>query len=233
MNHLIIIFLAVFVVQGCNRTSSSGELFETDFRKLDSADWVIESETEISWDQLQGDGFMDIDVPGGITIWYNEKLKRDVIVEFEVTVVDEGGQNDRVSDLNCFWMASDPENPNAFFERGDWRNGVFWRYYSLELYYVGLGGHDNTKTRFRKYHGSADPVPEVIDEYTDSENLITPNQRSKVRIECIDGITRYFYNNRKLFELKEESPLKEEGYFGFRTVNNHMKVHSFSVYKPE
>ena len=231
LNYFIILSL---ILAGCRQGGAleNGEvIFKTDFKSIDSANWKVESEIPVLWNQLQGEGFMEIDVPKGITVWFNRKLERDVIIEFEATVVDEGGPNDRASDLNCFWMASDPDHPADFFQRGEWRKGVFWHYYSLQLYYVGLGGHNNTKTRFRKYHGLADPLPEVIREYTSPDELISPNQRVRIRITCIDGTTQYFYNDKRLFELNEDEPLKE-GYFGFRTVNNHMKIHSFTVYKP-
>ncbi len=231
MHCLLFCSFCLFLLQNCYQPSTGDVVFETDFQNLDSTQWIVESETEIKWSDLQGENCMDIDVQKGITIWFNQKLKRDVVIEFAVTVVDEGSPNDRVSDLNCFWMASDPENPDNFFERKDWRNGVFWHYYSLNLYYVGLGGHDNSKTRFRKYHGKADPIPEVIREYTGSKNLITPNKRCTVKIVCKGNLTQYFYNGQKLFELDEENTY-DSGYFGFRTVNNHMKIHSFKVFKP-
>lgn len=220
----------VIQLLGCTPRSAPVEIrsFHTDFQTIDTTNWIVESETEVSWKDLHGDGFIDIDVPKGITIWFNRKLKREVILEFEVTVVKQDGPNDRVSDLNCFWMATDPKYPEHFFERSAWRRGIFWHYYSLNLYYVGLGGHDNTKTRFRKYGGSVDPLPSVLKEYTNPGNLIVANQRSHIRIVCGSQKTQYWYNGRKLFENAENEPYSE-GYFGFRTVNNHMRIHSFAV----
>ena len=39
----------------------------------------------------------------GCTIWLREKLRAPILIEYEATVASSG----RVSDLNCFWMASD------------------------------------------------------------------------------------------------------------------------------
>lgn len=64
-----------------------------------------------------------------------------------------GGKNDRISDLNQFWMANDPNNYNLFT-----RNGVFEAYDSLQLYYVGMGGNSNTTTQLRKYRGNGQRV---------------------------------------------------------------------------
>lgn len=202
------------------------------FDSAEDTNWVVESEEPLELKKMLAEGDLDIDVSKGITIWYSQKLKGNILIEFEATVVDTGGPNDRVSDFNCFWMASDPAHPDNFFARTAWRGGTFWNYYSLHLYYVGLGGHDNTKTRFRKYDGQANPQPRVIGEYTDAQNLIVANQKSRVSIACYNGLVHYFYNGRKLFELREEHPLTE-GYFGFRTVNNHMKIHDFKVYRLE
>lgn len=231
MKNIFLLLLGWLALAACSqRGAGSGEvIFETDFQQMDSSNWVIESETGTSWNELVGDGYMDINAAKGITVWFDEKLERDVAIEFEVTVVDKGGPNDRVSDLNVFWMASDPENPDEFFARSEWREGIFWRYYTLNQYYVGLGGHDNTKTRFRKYHGSADPMPEVIKEYTQPEYLITPNKKSTIKIVCLEDKTQYFYNGQMLYELEESNPY-DNGYFGFRTVNSHMQIHSFKVY---
>ncbi len=37
------------------------------------------------------------------------KSSRPVEITYEVTAVSRGGPHDRVSDVNCFWMATDPK----------------------------------------------------------------------------------------------------------------------------
>lgn len=240
---LFIAFLLVLFIAACSlekrkeATSFSEEpykkgnlLVHDSFDNTANLDWVVEAEEPVELKSLLKKGNLEIDVSKGITVWYAQKLSGNILIEFEATVVDKGGPNDRVSDFNCFWMATDPEHPDDFFARRSWRGGAFWNYYSLHLYYVGLGGHDNTKTRFRKYHGQADPQPEVIREYTRPPFLIEANKKCRVSIACFKGLVQYFYNGEKLFELLDDQSLSE-GYFGFRTVNNHMKIHDFKVYQ--
>ena len=73
------------------------------------------------------------------------------MIQYEATVVSAGGPNDRVSDLNSFWMATDPRTPEDLFAHD--RSGKFAEYNLLDMYYVGLGGNGNTTTRFRRYIG--------------------------------------------------------------------------------
>jgi len=54
------------------------------------------------------DGALVIDDANGCTVWLLEKLTAPVEISCDVTVVAKGGANDRVSDVNCFWMASEP-----------------------------------------------------------------------------------------------------------------------------
>jgi len=209
--------------------AKNNQLIQDDFGPQSRHNWLVEAEEQLNLQDMLVDGNMEIDVSKGATVWHKNKLGGNVLIEYEATVVDEGGENDRSSDFNCFWMASDPNNPEDFFANSDWRGGIFWNYYILNLYYVGLGGHDNTKTRFRKYNGSADPQPKVIREYSQTPYLIEANKKNKVQIIHFDGLIQYFFNGIKLFELEEEKPYSE-GYFGFRTVNNHMRIHSFKVF---
>lgn len=235
-----VLFCLILLIFGCGNERKLGEteykirdtLFLETFDQVDTTSWIVESEEEFDLPSRVSDSALDIYAAKGITIWNTNRFSGNLMFEFEVTVVKEGGKNDRVSDLNCFWMAKDPAFPDNFFVRSLWRNGIFQNYYSLDLYYVGYGGHDNTKTRFRKYNGVADPVPPVLQEYSDPVHLIVANREYVIKIICYDSLIQYHVNGEKLFELKDDQPYRE-GYFGFRTTNNHMKVDSFKVYSLE
>ena len=54
---------------------------------------------------------LEIDVPKGATVWFKPVLEGPVLIEYQATVISAGGKNDRVSDLNCFWMAQDARSP--------------------------------------------------------------------------------------------------------------------------
>ena len=83
---------------------------------------------------------LEITAPDGLTLWYNQRLTGDYEIGYRVKMLMQGGKYDRLSDLNCFWGANDPEYPDNLFARSEWRNGIFQRYKTLSLFYVGYGG---------------------------------------------------------------------------------------------
>ena len=50
-------------------------------------------------------------------------MSGNVTIEYDACVAVEGKPGDRLSDLNCFWMASDPK-ASDIWKRMNWRNGV-------------------------------------------------------------------------------------------------------------
>src|SRR5271170_3630947 len=81
-----------------------GELIQSDdFHDLHQ--WS--SELEKGGKVVAEDGRLEIDVPAGATVWFKPRLTGPVFIQYDATVVSKGGVNDRVSDLNCFWMATD------------------------------------------------------------------------------------------------------------------------------
>ena len=89
---------------------------------------------------------LEITAPDGLTLWYNQRLTGDYEIGYRVKMLMQGGKYDRLSDLNCFWGANDPEYPDNLFARSEWRNGIFQRYKTLSLFYVGYGGNHNATT---------------------------------------------------------------------------------------
>src|SRR4051812_47696447 len=77
-------------------------LFQDDFRQ-GLAQWQVE--TERPGKVVASLGAMNIDVPAGATVWFKQEIIGPVAIVFDATVISANGVNDRVSDLNCFWMA--------------------------------------------------------------------------------------------------------------------------------
>src|SRR4030095_7659965 len=96
------------------------------------------------------DGALETDEPGGCTLWFRQKIEGRVLIEYEAAVIQKGAANDRVSDLNCFWMARDARSPDDIFATK--RGGRFEEYNQLTGYYVRLGGHGKPTNRFRRRH---------------------------------------------------------------------------------
>jgi hypothetical protein len=175
------------------------------------------------------DGILDIDVPAGATLWFRPKLKGPVLIEYEAKAVARGGENDRVSDLNCFWMATDPQHPDDIFAVQ--RHGAFAEYNSLLTYYVGLGGNGNTTTRFRRYIGSPTERPLLPqNDLSDRKFLLQQNKKQKIRL-LADGDSIAFYRDaERIFSYTDTHPFTQ-GWFALRTTKSHIEVSHLRIYQ--
>ncbi len=196
--------------------------------------WTIEAENDSFRQHFKGDT-LELIAPKGLTLWRNEKLQGDITISFHARIMDEGRAEDRLSDLNCFWMARDPKAPDIF-KRMNERNGKFTNYYGLELYYMGYGGNYNTTTRFRRYEGKEESIsqpqfrPAVIQEYTDSIHLLQANRWYHIELKCKGNHMRYFINGICLVDYTDPNPLRE-GWFGFRTTWSRSQITGFRYAK--
>lgn len=201
----------------CSCSQWSDGLNEKEF----SSRWTVESESP-DYSVSFVDGACEIVSPKGLTLWYNDMLSGDVTIEYDAIVYD-AKEGDRLSDLNCFWMATDPE-ADSVFERLNQRNGVFKNQAQLALYYVGYGGNHNSTTRFRRYDGN--PGPAILGEYTDAAHLLTPNKWYHIKLVSDGNIVQYWIDGQKLFELDDPQPYKK-GWFGFRTTLSRTAIKNF------
>ena len=200
-----------------------------------SATWIAEDETGGATLAERGDT-LEITAPAGLTLWYATPLRGSYRIIYEATVLVEGGPHDRLADLNCFWAASDPEHAEDFFARSEWRGGIFARYNSLDLLYVGYGGNENSTTRFRRYYGQrfgapADEVKPLIGEYTDAGHLLVANRPLRIEIAVTGDRTSYSVNGEELFSRKL-APGEGDGYFGLRLLSNRIRIVGFRIERP-
>ena len=212
-------------------------IFHLSFFTPSSAQWRIETESEATRVLLRGDT-LDITSPKGLSLWWEEPLTAPCTIEYRACVVVEGGRCDRLSDLNCFWMASVPsaqETASSPLRTISQRSGRFVESYRLQCYYLGFGGNSNTTTRFRRYDGDSLAVsdesrrPEIIKEYTDEAHLLRPNHWYSVRIEVgADGRTRYLIDGELLVDYRDPTPLLH-GWFAFRTTWSHTRLTAFRI----
>ena len=188
---------------------------------LTPADWIAEFENPAGSHLQVKNDMIEVDASAGATVWYKKKLSGNLTITYDIAIVDSGGRNDRVSDLNAFWMASDPVRDTPFK-----RNGKFSSYDDLDLYYAGVGGHDNTTTRFRRYRHGTDKS--VVTEYTDKEHLLEGNKMYSVKLMVRDGRTSFFINGVQYFDYVDQKPLTE-GYFAFRTTKSRQRISNFAI----
>lgn len=192
----------------------------------DPEQWIIEQQP--GGEVTIANDVMEITDAEGCTVWFKHKLEGNIKIQYDITIIDKGGPHDRVSDMNCFWMATDPDHPNDFFKESKQRAGHFPNYHHLKLYYVGYGGHHNTKTRFRRYDGDIDRPLLPEHDLSDKKFMITANQKMHIEISVEDNATTYRRDGEIIYHIVDPEPYRT-GYFGFRTVNNHLKIENFLV----
>lgn len=201
-------------------------LYSDDFTAAyDTTKWFAELGTNHNSTVSVKNGAMEIDVDYGATVWFKNELKDAWMVEFDRTVPMKGGKNDRLSDFNVFWQATDPHTGKLLGRDPDFKN-----YDTLSLYYVGMGGNRNTTTRFRKYMGTSSK--DVIQEYTDAEHLIEADKIYHCRIVFKKDTTSFYINDALFFTYKDAQPLTH-GYFGFRTLRSRQVIDNFKVFEIE
>lgn len=225
MKNIWIFFLLLVVSLDMKAQSVSG-LNKKEFSKY----WKVESEAPDYKVTFRGDT-AEIVAPKGLTLWRKEKMAGKVTIEYDACVVVEN-EGDRLSDLNCFWMASDPKYPNDLWKRAKWRNGIFLNCYSLQLYYLGYGGNYNSTTRFRRYDGNEAGVtdakarPSILKEYKDKNHLLEANRWYHIKITNENNRVSYYIDGKRLVDFRDANPLTE-GWFGFRTTLSRTRITNF------
>jgi hypothetical protein len=199
-------------------------LHADDFRRgLDQ--WAIETEKPARADAR--DGLLDIDAPAGLTLWFRPELTGPVMIEYQAQAVSAGGPNDRVSDLNAFWMAREVSGESPLARP---RSGAFADYDTLRTYYVGQGGNGNTTTRFRRYIGRPGERPLLPQhDHAAADEMLVPNRWTTVRLVADGDLIQYWSDGRKLFELNDPEPYTR-GWFGLRTTQSHLRIRRFGVF---
>jgi hypothetical protein len=191
----------------------------------EASGWVVEQQP--GGTVTFGDGTLAIDDAGGCTVWLKERLQTPVTIRYEARVLSSG----RVSDLNCFWMASDPHQADLLAP-GHRRDGKFATYDSLLTYYVGYGGNENTTTRFRRYDGTgARPLLPEHDKLAPAF-LLQADHWYQIELRATaDGHAQFWRDGELVFDFADPAPLKT-GWFGFRTVHSKIEVRNFRVSSP-
>lgn len=193
------------------------------FADLDG--WVVEQQPGGA--VKAENGVLVIDDAAGCTVWRREPLRAPVRIRYAATVT--GGEGRRVSDLNCFWMASDPRAPEDFFSAKTGRDGLFASYDGLKTYYVGCGGNGNSTTRFRRYDGQGARPLRAEHDRGEAAALLEGGRSYRIEITVdAEGRTTWARDGVVWFDFKDPEPLRE-GWFGFRTVWSRIEIRDFVV----
>ena len=213
--------LAVLLAPFFTYCSSSPFLDHDNFTS-DLSTWVVEQ-------QPGGtvgieDGKLVIADEGGCTVWFKERLEAPIVITYTAVVSSKA----RVSDLNCFWMATDPSRPGDLLAPGHSRTGAFGTYDTLRTYYAGYGGNTNTSTRFRRYPG--DGTRPMLPEHDlgAAEFLLKPDHAYRIALVVVGNRVQYQRDGELIFDFTDPEPLTS-GWFGFRTVKSRIEIRGFAV----
>lgn len=212
------------MVGGCRTFAPPSILYREPL--IDLNRWLIEAEQPGRI--TASAGVLDIDVPAGVTLWFRPLLQAPVEISYEVTAVSEGGPNDTVSDVNAFWMATDPRAPSGNVL--DYlRSGAFADYDELRTYYAGIGGNRNSTSRFRRYIGRKDDRPLLPQhDLRDRRSLLEPNRPYRIQLIADGRRIELRRDGEPMFRLDDPDPYTR-GHFGLRTTKSHIRVRDLSV----
>lgn len=221
----IFILSLLLSCSGKKNTSEEWKLvYESNFSKpLDPDIWKVEMDPQPNSSVQASNGKLLLDTKGGVTVWLNKILKGDIEITYRRKVLVDGAKNDRLSDLNQFWMATDPHHKNFFT-----RSGKFPEYDSLSMYYVGFGGNYNSTTRFRKYQGNGERT--LLVELNGQNHLLKPNHEYQIKIRVQNGEVSFWVDGKRYFHYKDENPL-QHGYFGFRSTWSRQEIDDLKIYQ--
>lgn len=205
--------------QQCTAWGKRGELLHRDGFG-DMAQWLAEYRPAPTAHVAAQGGRLVMDMPGDATIWFRPALEGNVSIVYRRKVIMAGGANDRLSDMNQFWMATDPHNADLFT-----RDGTFASYDGLHLYYAGIGGNTNTTTRLRKYAGGERTLLADLD-----RPLLEANREYAIGIDVFNRCTRLTIDGREVFQYRDPAPLRR-GWFGLRSTHSRQEVAGFAVYR--
>jgi hypothetical protein len=188
--------------------------------------WRIEAEAPATV-SAKG-GVLDIDSPKGITLWYRPALTGPVTIDYDVMAVGGDGPNDKVSDVNAFWMARDADaaDPLALPRA---RNGAFAAYDDLQTYYVGIGGNRNSTTRLRRYVGRPGDRPLLTgNDRSDKAAMLRANRWTHIRLIAHGRHIAVERDGARLFALDDAAPYTS-GHFALRTTYSHLRVRNLRI----
>lgn len=200
-------------------------IFEDSFSEAAlSSNWLIEKNNKEDNVCSIVNGQLQLNSEGGVTVWYKNELKRNIMIEYDRTIIMDGGKYDRLSDLNQFWMATDPQ------QKMFTRQGGFREYDTLQMYYVGMGGNYNTTTRMRRYDGKG--FLQIVGEYTDSAHLLKPNKKYHIKIKVENGVSSFSVDDKEYFSFKDDKPLTN-GWFAIRSTKSRQLIDNVRIWQLE
>ncbi len=200
---------------GVGRFKVGRLLARDDFENLEN--WVVQIQDRSGFappNVEARDHSLDCLLPGrGCTVWFKKKLKTRVTITYEVlcptpTPAIKGVQP---RDINNFWMATDPVDPDQGLFDSARYTGAFGSYDKMRGYYASTGGGGagkaNLTTRMRRYPREVNGKPAahlaLNDKDGKREYLITAGKVMSVQLVAYDDVIQYIVNGRLNYDMAQ------------------------------
>ncbi|HUG12135.1 MAG TPA: DUF6250 domain-containing protein [Opitutaceae bacterium] len=213
---------ATFLLAPFFASCTSPRVLHADDFITDLSNWIVEQQP--GGTVTIENGALVIADEGGCTVWFKQRLEAPVVISYTATV----SSNARVSDLNCFWMATDPARPGELLAPGHARTGAFATYDNLRTYYAGYGGNANTTTRFRRYEGDGSKPLLPEHDLSAPEFMLKADHPYRIKLVVTGSRVQYQRDGELVFDFTDADALTS-GWFGFRTVQSRIEVRDFQV----
>lgn len=198
------------------------EIFHDDFTNLDN--WVVQIQAKEGFPEprvVSQSNSLDCLLPGrGCTVWLKRKLQSRVMITYDVfcPTPNPPMQGVHPRDINNFWMASDPNDPDAGLFDSNRYTGAFGSYDKMNSYYASTGGGSSTKanvtTRMRRYPREIDGnlAAHIALNNRDGmpEFLIIPDQVMKIQLVAYDDIIQYIVDEKLVYQISQGDTISLE-----------------------
>lgn len=192
---------------------------------LDFSRWQIEAEDPAARVTRNGN-LIDVDTAKGLTLWFTRPMTAPATIRFEARAVSGQGANDKVSDLNAFWMATERDGTSPLIRK---RTGRFEDYDTLLTYYVGIGGNRNTSTRMRRYIGRVGDRPLLPQhDRADHASLLIADRWTTITLSARGTAIEVHRDGQLLFTMADSEPYRR-GWFGLRTTWSHLQFRNITI----
>lgn len=187
--------------------------WEAEFKPSD--EWRVEKQKPGSNVRFE-DGRLHVDSAGerGVTVWTQKEFPADLLVEYEAICHEPNEPTSR--NLNCFFCASDDQNPLPTNSR----SGGYNDYHDWPNYIFTL---TNTHSRLRR-----DPGFEQVSELMMG---VQPDERYRVTLLKRGGRIRACVNGRIIHDWTDAEP-HGSGWVGLRTYDTDVTYDRWAVYRP-
>jgi len=197
-------------------------LAQDDFEDLDN--WVVQIQERSGFAPAKvaaRGNSLDCLVPGrGCTVWFKQKLPTRVTITYDVLCPTPRPAINGVQprDINNFWMATDPVDPDRGLFDSNRYTGKFDSYDKMHGYYASTGGGGaiaNRTTRMRRYprEVSGKPVEHVAlnDKDGKAGYLITPDKVMTVQLVAYDDVIQYIVDGKLIYQIGRGDRIQLEG----------------------